>query len=58
MKKIAMYQGQTEYPSLHITITDNPQFHSGRLCVDSVEETIEKVSAWLKKNLEGRLNDN
>jgi len=53
-----MYQGHTEYPSLHITITDNPQFHSGRLCVDSVEETIEKVSAWLKKNLEGRLNDN
>jgi hypothetical protein len=52
-----MYQGNTEYPSLHIMITDNPRFQDGKLCVEDTEGAILKVTSWLHKNLEGR-NDN
>ena len=50
MNKIAMYQGSTEYPSLHIMITDNPRYQDGKLCLESTEEAILKFSAWLQKN--------
>jgi len=53
-----MYQGQTEYPSLHIMITDNPRYQEGKLCLDDTEGAIIKITAWLEKNAEGRLNDN
>lgn len=57
MNKIAMHQGGAEYPSLHIMITDNPRYQDGKLCLDGIEDAILKISSWLKKNSEGRLND-
>ena len=53
MKKIAMYQGTTEYPSLHIMVTDNLNFQVGKLvCVD-IDAALKKVSTWLHKSMEG-----
>jgi len=51
--KIAMHQGTTEYPSLHIMVTDNPRFQDGKLCIENIEEAIMKISSWLRKNSEG-----
>jgi len=55
IKKITMYQGTTEYPSLHLMITDNPRFQEGKLCLESTEDAILKISTWLNRKLE---NDN
>jgi len=53
MKKVAMWQSKNEYPSLHLMITDNPRFQEGKLCLESTEDAILKISTWLHKNLEG-----
>jgi hypothetical protein len=48
-----MYQGQTEYPSLHLMVTDNYRFQEGKLVITDLDAVMQKVAAWLHKNLEG-----
>ena len=51
-RKIALWQGGGEYPSLHITISDNPKYWEGNLTMTDVSEVMGKVEAWLKKKME------
>ncbi len=48
-----MYQGSTEYPSLHLTVTDNFRYWKDKLVLDDTEEAILKIAAWLRKHTEG-----
>jgi len=51
-RKIALWQGSGEYPSLHLTISDNPKYWEGNLTMTDVSEVMGKVEAWLKKKME------
>lgn len=51
-KKITVYQGGGEYPSLHIMVVDNPVYHGpDKLISTDPDEIAERTRTWLKKQL-------
>jgi hypothetical protein len=48
-----MYQGSTEYPSLHLMVTDNLHFQAGKLVCPDIDAAMKRVEFWLRKNFEG-----
>lgn len=51
VNKISIYQGATEYPTLHICVSDNPRYWEDRLIVSTVEDAVAKIEQWLRKKM-------
>lgn len=47
--KIAMYQSQAPYPSLHIMVTSNARFFEERFVLEDIPAAMNKIEAWLRK---------
>lgn len=51
-KKIAMYQSDTEYPSLHIIVTGNSRYWKDRFVCETVEGAVTRITLWLERKME------
>lgn len=45
--KIGIYQGTTDYPSLHVMVTNNERYLEGRIVLTDVEEAVTRFRKWL-----------
>jgi hypothetical protein len=49
-----MCEVPTEYPTLMITVTDNPRFVNGRLASTDRKAVLARIDKWLKEKMNER----